>query len=87
MKKEKLNFMLTAIFAALFGVFVGTSPLTSFANQKTSNELMDVSFCNHSVDGDSGITNFCSVNRCAILTGQGHGVGPCGTTGGGGPWW
>ncbi len=48
---------------------------------------MDVSFCNHSVDGDSGITNFCSVNRCAIHSGLGSGVGPCGTADGGGPWW
>jgi hypothetical protein len=86
-EKGKIEFLITAIFAALFGVIVGTSPLTSFANQSKSNELMDVSYCNHSVNGNSGITNFCNVNRCAILTGQGTGVGPCGSTGGGGPHW
>jgi len=85
MKKEKFNFMATVFFAALFGVIVGTSPLTSFANQKNSIEFTGVSYCNHSADGNSGITNFCSVNRCAILTGQGNGVGPCGTTNG--PTW
>nr|MBI1230176.1 hypothetical protein [Cytophagales bacterium] len=36
-------------------------------------------YCTHSVDGDTGVTNFCNVDRCATLTGQGSGLGMCGS--------
>ena len=37
------------------------------------------SYCQHNIDGDSGIGTYCSNNVCKDLTGQGSNAGPCGT--------
>lgn len=85
MKKSKTHFIASLVLASAFGVFLGISPLTSFAEKNSNAELMNISYCLHNVNGNSGIANFCSGNRCAVHTGQGSEHGACGTSGGGGP--
>lgn len=36
-------------------------------------------YCAHNVIGDQGVTNFCDIDRCAVLTGQGSSLNLCGT--------
>lgn len=84
MKKSKVNLIASFVLASAFGVFLGISPLTSFAEENSSSELWDIAYCLHNVNGDSGLANFCDVSRCAMVTGQGSIHGACGTSGGGG---
>lgn len=79
-EKSKIGFAVKLMLAAVFGVFLGISPLTSFGDEVPETEMMDVNYCHHNVMGNEGLTNFCQVDRCALLTGQGSSVGPCGTS-------
>ncbi|MDG1276031.1 MAG: hypothetical protein P8O16_02040 [Algoriphagus sp.] len=78
--KSKIGFAAKVMLAAGFGVLLGVSPLTSFGDGVPETGMMDVNYCHHNVGGDNGLTNFCQVDHCAILTGQGSSVGPCGTS-------
>lgn len=78
-EKSKFSFAAKLILAAVFGVLLGFSPLTSFGDEVPETEMMDVNYCHHNVGGDEGISTFCQIDRCAILTGQGSSVGPCGS--------
>lgn len=79
-EKSKIGFAAKVILAAGFGVLVGVSPLTSFGDEVPEIGMMDVNYCHHNVGGNEGLTNFCQIDRCAILTGQGSSVGPCGSS-------
>lgn len=81
-QKPKYGFAVKVIFAASLGVLMGLYPLTSVGDDsELDSSPMDVSYCQHNVDGNSGIATFCQINRCAIVTGSGSNVGPCGSDG------
>ncbi|MFC3415468.1 hypothetical protein [Algoriphagus hitonicola] len=77
--KSKFRFLASLILASAFGVFLGISPLTSFGEEAPEMGMMDVNYCLHNVSGDDGLANFCQIDRCAPVTGQGTVVGPCGS--------
>lgn len=39
----------------------------------------NANYCQHNIDGNSGIGTFCSDNVCKTLTGQGSNIGLCGS--------
>jgi hypothetical protein len=82
MKKQNIGFILSLAFAMAFGITLGMSPLATFAEESMEFKSLDVAYCQHNVIGDNGIANFCAGTRCAMHTGQGSVVGPCGTSGG-----
>jgi hypothetical protein len=65
--------------AAILGVFIGLSPMTSFGEDVAEAALMGTSYCQHNIDGNSGVATFCQITRCAHATGQGINVGPFGS--------
>ncbi|GEM_PF-1190962 len=80
-EKSKIGFAVKLILAAAFGVFLGISPLTSFGDEVPETEMMDVKYCHHNVGGSGdGLSTFCQVDRCAVVSGTGSSVGPCGTS-------
>ncbi|UJP64646.1 hypothetical protein [Mongoliitalea daihaiensis] len=65
--------------AVTLGVTLGLSPMMSFGEEAAEAALMGISYCQHNIDGNSGIGTFCQITRCAILTGSGSNIGPCGS--------
>lgn len=78
--KNKSKFSLTAkiLFAAIFGVFLGMSPLTSMGSLSPSSNVMFAQYCNHNIRGDEGLSTFCKLTGCTHATGDGSNVAPCG---------
>ncbi|GMQ31336.1 hypothetical protein Aconfl_39800 [Algoriphagus confluentis] len=76
--KLKTNFAAKLGFAALVGSLLGLYPMTSQGDVSLESEIRFISWCQHNVDGNSGISNTCVINQCKSLTGQGSNVGPCG---------
>lgn len=74
------KFGLTAklVLAVILGVFLGISPLTSFGEASESTALLGLQYCSHTIAGDSGLSTFCQLDRCAHATGAGSNVAPCG---------
>lgn len=79
-EKSKIEFAVKLMLAAAFGVFLGISPLTSFGDEIPETEMMGFSYCHHNVGGSGeGLSTFCQIDRCAVVSGTGSSVGLCGS--------
>jgi hypothetical protein len=75
---EKFGFAAKFVSAVFLGVVLGISPFTSFGEDVPSTGLMFAQYCNHNITGDSSLSTFCQLDRCAHATGVGSNVAPCG---------
>jgi hypothetical protein len=78
-EKSKIEFAVKLMLAAAFGVFLEISPLTSFGDEVPEVEIISASWCQHNINGDSGLATFCQLTYCAHAAGGGSVVGPCGS--------